>query len=71
MVNQVSALGGHARLAAGYNNQCHRSHAPAAARLERQLAPALPTHQYLARGPMYRNAEVNASYRAPACPDGL
>ena len=40
------------RLAVGYNNQRRRSPAQAAARLERQLAPARPTYEYLARGPM-------------------
>ena len=41
------------RSAVGYDNQRRRSHARAAPRLERQLAPAWPTYEYLARGPMY------------------
>ena len=41
------------RLAAGYGNQHQRSHARAAARVERQLAPAQPTYECPARGPMH------------------
>ena len=41
------------RSAAGYDNQRRRTHARAPSRLERQLAPARPTYEYLARGPMY------------------
>ena len=41
------------RSAAGYDNQRWRSHAQAAARLERRLSPAQPTYEYLTRGPTH------------------